>query len=241
MSEINNISPDEWVLIEAYLQGRLAGEDLLHFEQRLTTDSNWRKKVEEARLFVLGIQESVLEGKLKQFHQSVDRAPLKSIRAPKISWKKWIAAAAVLFVASTGLFYLTKKNTLFDRFYTPDEGLPTYMGVTDHYEFEKAMVDYKMGQYKEAIVAWKELLKESPDNDTLSYFIGSALMADKDMKQAQLYFNKVANMPGSVFIQSAKWYKALLLLKEGNKKEASDLLKLTEHPNKEALLRKLQE
>ncbi len=115
------------------------------------------------------------------------------------------------------------------------------MGVTDHYEFEKAMVDYKTGQYEEAIAAWNKLLLKNPGNDTLNYFIGSALMADKEFKQAKIYFDKVIEFPASVFIQNARWYKALILLKEGNKKEALELLKLTEHPKKEALIHKLQE
>lgn len=241
MNETHNILPEEWELIEAYLSQELTGPDLLRFEQQLDANPDWRKKVKESRLLLLGIQESVLQEKLNQFHQSINRVPIKTLDALKIGWKKWRVAAAILIIAGSTLLYLTTRNTLFDAYYTPDEGLPTYMGVTDHYEFEKAMVDYKTGQYEEAIAAWNKLLLKNPGNDTLNYFIGSALMADKEFKQAKIYFDKVIEFPASVFIQNARWYKALILLKEGNKKEALELLKLTEHPKKEALIHKLQE
>lgn len=240
MSGGNNISQEELVLIEKYLQHRLSAAELLGFEQRLSADAEWQQKVEEVRLLVVGIQEAVLQDKVDQFHKEINPATLKAVSFRKSRWKKWMAAAAVLIIAVAGLLYFNTRQTLFDAYYTPDEGLPTYMGVADNYEFDKAMVEYKTGDYQKAITAWQQLLKDNPGNDTLNYFIGSAFLAGKDTKQAKAYFDKIISVPGSAFMQHAKWYKALILLKEGNRKDAADLLKTTGHPKKEALLHKLQ-
>ncbi|HMR82351.1 MAG TPA: tetratricopeptide repeat protein [Niabella sp.] len=241
MNNENSILEEELALIEQYLHRQLPAAELLSFEQRLSADADWRQKVEAVRLMMVGIQEAVLQDKLDQFHNEINPATLKAVSLQKSSWKKWMAAAAVLIIVVAGLLYFNTRPTLFDAYYTPDEGLPTYMGVADNYEFDRAMVEYKTGDYQKAITTWQQLLKDNPGNDTLSYFIGSAFLADKDTRQAKAYFDKTIGVPGSAFLQHAKWYKALILLKEGNREEAANLLKTTEHPKKEALLHKLQE
>ena len=115
------------------------------------------------------------------------------------------------------------------------------MGVSDNYEFDKAMVDYKMGDYDKALKTWEGLLKDNANNDTLNYFIASAHLADNNPESSLAFFDKVIGSTNSVFLQDAQWYKALILLNKGNKQEAINLLQKTEHPDKEALLRKLKE
>src|SRR5690606_13831875 len=116
--------------------------------------------------------ETALEGKLPGFHKQVQRTqPLTKIR-----WLKWAAAASVagiLLWSSYFFFANTPSEKLFAQYYQPDPGLPTLMGISDNYVFENAMVSYKTGDYKKAIVDWQQLLQENMDNDTLQYFIGS--------------------------------------------------------------------
>src|SRR5690606_38198090 len=135
------------------------------------------EKADGLRLFALAIQESELEDRLKDFHCHID-AP-RSIR-PK-GWSKWAVAACTIGLLLAGILFFfsrTPEEKLFVQFYRPDPGLPTLMGVSDHYEFENAMVSYKMGSYGEAIEGWRQLLKTYPQNDTLNYFIGSAYLAE---------------------------------------------------------------
>jgi len=242
-----NISEEELEQIDNYLNNKLTATELAAFRRRMDADKLWREKVSQVQLISLGIQESLLADRLNDFHKELKpQEEKKTHRTISFHWgKRWAIAASALLVIGTLSWILFFKKTdnqqLFASYYQPDPGLPTLMGVSDHYEFDKAMVDYKTGDYEKALIAWKTLLKENEQNDTLNYFIASAYLAYKNPEMAFPYFDKVIRNPNSVFYNDAQWYKALALLDEGKKEEAVQLLQKTEHPEKETLLRKLNE
>src|SRR5690606_3649030 len=142
MENIPNVSQEELESIERFWQGKFADrEEGKRLRERYANDVLWREKADGLRLFALAIQESELEDRLKDFHRHLE-AP-RSIR-PK-GWSKWAVAACtigLLFVGILFFFSRTSEEKLFAQFYRPDPGLPTLMGVSDHYEFENAMVSY---------------------------------------------------------------------------------------------------
>lgn len=239
MENIPNVSQEELESIERFWQGKFADrEEGKRLRERYANDVLWREKADGLRLFALAIQESELEDRLKDFHRHLE-AP-RSIR-PK-GWSKWAVAACtigLLFVGILFFFSRTSEEKLFAQFYRPDPGLPTLMGVSDHYEFENAMVSYKMGNYGEAIEGWRQLLKTYPQNDTLNYFIGSAYLAEGNVESAVQSLNQVISVPGSVFRSDAYWYSALGQLKMNDRDEAIWALQRTRHPDKERLLGEL--
>lgn len=241
-----NISEQELELIDRYLRKELSETEHVAFEQRLAADAEWREKVQEIKLLSLSIQENALASRLNTFHKAVPISDNNKPKVIKMNWAKRVAIAATLILGVTMLsrllfFRETGNEKLYATYYKPDPGLATLMGVSDNYEFENAMVDYKTGSYTKALSTWLNMLKENPDNDTLDYFIASAYLAKDDVPEASVYFEKVIRRQQSVFLQDAKWYKALLLLKQGKKEEAVALLQATEHPDRDALLRKLEE
>ncbi len=236
------IGEEEWNEIDAFLAGRLDEEARKAVQERIDSDPEYQKKLATVRELSLGIEEAGLTQHLKTLHQ---RAFSESARGKVVSsrfggLKTWVAAASLLVLVASGIFYLTGRQSVFNEFYRPDEGLPTYMGATDNYIFDKAMVDYKTGEFESAIKGWSQLLVQNTDNDTLNYFIGSAWLAKKNPVKAISFFDRVIVFPQSVFLQEARWYKALALIKEGNKDEAVALLRETEHEGKAALLKKLE-
>lgn len=245
MNNSRYITEAELERIDKYLHQKLDEAELAVFEQRLATDMEWNEKVQEVKMLSLGIQEEALMNKLDVFHQAVSAHTASKPKVIEVNWVKRLAIAATLILGITTvswLFFSQKTGTekLYASYYKPDPGLATLMGVSDNYEFENAMVDYKTGDYTKALDTWLKMQQENPDNDTLQYFIASAYLAKEDEEQAAVYFDKVINRQESVFLQDARWYKALLLLKQGKKEEAVILLKATEHADKEALLRKLE-
>lgn len=242
-----NITQEELELIDKYLNKQLPESELAAFEKKLADDETWRDKVDQIRFMSIGIQESTLSAKLNNFHSSLNvEANGKTQKSIEINWGKRLAVAAstILVVGTLSWLLFFKKTVnkqLFANYYQADPGLPTLMGVSDNYEFDKAMVDYKMGDYDKALKTWEGLLKDNANNDTLNYFIASAHLADNNPESSLAFFDKVIGSTNSVFLQDAQWYKALILLNKGNKQEAINLLQKTEHPDKEALLRKLKE
>lgn len=238
------ITQEEIELIDQYFNNQLTTSAFNEFEERLIKDPDWAIKVQEQKLTRLGIQQEALSNQLEEFHQHI-RPAIKGISRPFIHTKYLAAAASILVVAGALLWILIFNNSsekqLYSKFYQPDEGLPTLMGVSENYVFEAAMVDYKMGQYQKAINEWEQLLTANAANDTLNYFIGSAYLALDNSDKAITYFDKTLSVTQTAFLQEAQWYKALALLKNGNKEAAIELLKHTQHPMKEQLLAKLKE
>lgn len=242
MSNFISITEGEWELIEKYLANTLSVQEEADFRSREKVDAHWQQKVQQVQLTILGIGETVLTQKLEHFHKSVEnKATLAPVKTT--NWKKWLIAASVIIAVTLGGLLIggtSANEKLFNAHYKVDPGLATFMGVSDNYEFENAMVDYKLGEYKKAVSAWQKMLKAHPANDTLNYFIGSALMADKNMKQAIPYFDKTISDSASAFKQDAQWYKSLALLYTGERQAAISLLEKTEQNQKDALLQKLK-
>ena len=129
---------------------------------------------------------------------------------------------------------------MYAKYYIQDAGLMTAMGVSENYNFDKAMIDYKTGDYEKAIDAWQKLLLTNPANDTLHYFIGSAYMALDRPARALMNFEWVLKSANSNFKTDAYWYAGLALLKQGELEKASNYIRLSDNPKKDELLKRMK-
>lgn len=227
------------------MQEMSAGESAA-FETRLANDQALQSKVHEMKLLIIGINESMLEQKMDSFHEkTVSAAPVISIQETKnFPVRKWLAAASVVILAGLTVFYFATKSSLqeqlFETYYSADPGLMTTMSsASEDYLFEKAMVDYKSGDVRNAIASWEKLQATNPSNDTLNYFLGSAWLKLEQQGKAVPFLRQVANEQASVFNSDAHWYLGLALLHQGNREEAITEISKSEHPQKDALLKDL--
>ncbi|RYD82847.1 MAG: tetratricopeptide repeat protein [Sphingobacteriales bacterium] len=235
-----NFTEEELDLADQYLSGQMSVEERIAFEQRLQNDSDWAVKFKEIQIMALGIQEASLRNEMQQWSQQKKAARVRSINGIK---KIAAAAAILLSVSVLGWMLIFKKSgteQLYADFYKPDPGLATKMSLSDNYEFERAMVDYKTGDYKAALERWNKLLPLEPANDTLHYFIATANLGVDNTAAALQFFNKVLQQNNSAFAGEAYWYKGLALLKQGKKAEAVTAIEQSTHPQKSALLQKLK-
>lgn len=240
-----HISLEQWEEIEAYLNGSLSTEQLQAFEQRLQTESDLLAKVEKVKLSLLTVEEAGLRADLETFHARLKTKPVVSITThKKNNVTKWLAVAAVFIaIAVSTVLYLQQPNEnekVYSNFYKPDPGLSTTMSQTDDYEFEKAMVEYKTGEYEKALTSWKKLLQTNPASDTLNYFIASAYLAENNSKDAIPYYEKVIANNNSEFLNDAYWYLGLSLIKEGKNKEAIFFIKKSNHLQAPSLIKQLE-
>ncbi len=242
-----DISKVESEAIEQYLQHQMTVEEKEAFTKKLSTDLALQHKLETVKLLILGIQESELEKKLEEFHNNVFSSKKSGVHLPTkiFAVKKWLVAASVLVIVGlSSLLFLnrdSKEEKIFASYYQPDSGLISAMSTTNNYLFDRAMVDYKSGQYDAAINTWESMLISKLGNDTLNYFIGSAYLAKGEIEQALTHFQEVIAKPNSYFYDDALWYTGLSFLKESKTKEAISAIEKSEHYNKEILLLKLKE
>lgn len=222
--------------IESYLDNSMATSEKIKFDQELLSNPELASKTEEIRLLQIGIQEAILEKKLETFHQ-----PAAKVVAIKSPAKKWLVAAVTIAVVLTaGWFLFLKKEPhekIYAAYFRPDPGLPTTMSSSEAYQFDKAMIDYKNGDFQKAIDSWKT----QPGNDTLNYFIG---LAHQSLGQ----YNEAINRLSIISIDSAKpfykeacWYLGLALVKDKQYLKAIPFIENSDHPQKNELLKALKD
>lgn len=243
MDKQEPILPERVDEAERYLLHQMPPEEQKAFMEKLSSDAALKKEVDEMQVLLLGIQEATLAEKLNSFHKNTEQEQRVSKSAKVFSLQRLLLAASVIgiMVLSAWFAWFKKSETenLFAQYFKPDAGLMTAMGSTDNYAFDKAMVDYKTGNYSAAITSWAKLQMKQPANDTLNYFLGAAHLAANNADRAIEYFQKVVILPAGPFFYDAAWYLGLSYVKEKKPKEAVAFIRKSNHPQKYALLEKL--
>ncbi|WP_158856033.1 tetratricopeptide repeat protein [Lunatibacter salilacus] len=241
MSNQTNISQEEFERFESYFLNEMPVDDRFDFEKELETNKAFSAKFQSAKAILEGIEENALRENLESFHHELsDNETIKSKRFP------WLGVAAS-FILLLGLFtwvFLIGPNEeeqLFLTHYQPDPGLVTAMGSSMEYEFDRGMVDYKLGDYEAAIVRWEKIIQEKPENDTLQYFLGAAHLDLKNSDKALFYFERVLEVETSKFTDEATWYLGLIYLLKRDLEQARIMLEKSSHPDAEKLLKSLPE
>ncbi len=240
-----NISTEEIASIEQYLMGRTNAEQRLAFESKLAADSSWVFKVNEVKLLIAGIEKATLKEQLEGYHANIKKNQLSKSGGRIILWqRKWLVAASIALLAAISVWLFISKESkhekLYATYYKPDPGLMSAMGLGDNYLFNKAMLDYKTGNYKKAINDWGKLKTSVPSNDTLDYFLGAAQQADGNNAAAIALLQSTAADETKPFYKDACWYTGLALLKQGNINEAIPYLEKSGRPESSELISKLK-
>ena len=240
MNQHPEITKEEFIIIEQYLLKKIPEEEYEAFTMKLLKDTTLSNKVRSIQLLMLGVQESELVERLEIFHAALSK-PLLKVEPKRIATlKTFLLAASIIVIVGVGLWLMPGKESntenLYKTFYKQDPGLISEMSSSDNYQFDRAMIDYKISNYDSAIAKWNKLLPASPANDTLHYFLASAHLAEMKTGIAIRYFKEVIKNKKSYFLQDAYWYTGLALLKEGKINEAIFFIQLSTHTEKEKLL-----
>lgn len=230
-----DISQATFERIERFLLGRMDEGEQAQFEAELAGD--------EALQLEVGLQRQLLaavESASAHAHESRRQTPRTHSRALRY---RWLAAAAVAILA-VGIWYATLRQSaeerLFATYFVAPKGLVTPMSATGDYAFHDAMVDYKQGDYRQAIAKWDPLLAQAPTNDTLNFFVGVAYLAQGDANRSTPYLQQAASHAESVFIDEAWFYLGMAQLKQGNTAQAKASLGKSRMERSKALLGQLK-
>jgi predicted Zn-dependent protease len=112
---------------------------------------------------------------------------------------------------------------------------------TKNASLDGAMQSFYAGDYKTASGAFDAVLKSEPDNPQALYFGGISDYIDGETAKSEASFDKILKK-GTIFIDGAKWYKANILLKKGERDQAKALLQDLSNSNgsyKERAVKKL--
>ncbi len=244
MNERMHISPEDWELIEQYLQQQLPPGAAAAFETRLQADAALAAQVQEVRVLLLGVQEAALKEQLQGYHKGWSEVqPVVKKQAGVRQLWRWSAAAAAVLLLAMGVWWWTGRPSatekLYRAYYKPDPGLLTAMGPATAYAFEHGMVAYKNEEYRQAIDQWQPLLQTTLSSDTVRYFLGMARQAMHQYDSAAALLQPLAESSNRAFHKEASWYYGLLLIRSGKGKEAIRYIDGSSQPGKEELIHQL--
>lgn len=241
MNNQTNISQEEFERFESYFLNQLQAKDKFMFEMQLADDKEFSAKFQSVKAILEGIEETALRENLEGFHQELSE--IKTIKSKRFPWLGVAASFLLLLGLFTWVFLLSpsEEEQLFSTHYQPDPGLVTAMGSSWEYEFDRGMVDFKLGGYEAAIERWEKLSKEKPQNDTLNYFLGAAHLDLKNTDKAIFYFERTLETGSSRFTDDAKWYLGLTYLLKGDLEQARENLERSNHPDSKTLIKSLQQ
>jgi len=235
----SHISPGEWELFDQYGLDRMTTVQRAEFEERIDRDSSLRLKFEDYKATVRAVEESGLRDRMEEFHEGFESPRggklISLLQNSRIHW-----AAAVLIAVLAIPVWLQVQDPggkrLYDKYYRPDPGLPTFMGVQDNYLFYEAMVDYKKGDYLSAIAKWEQLNREGMVSDTLSYFLGMANLAQGEDEKAIEYLSPLLKNSTAVFRSETYYYLGMSFLKKGKMEQAIQYLEKSNTPEAHQVL-----
>ena len=239
------ISAEDFENMERYLQDEMSSEEKMSFEKQMAGDELLAEKLKEMKLLAAGIEIAAMKEQLSSYQLSIAEKPAEQKIAVVAAFnRRLLMAASVIVLAAVAVWLFIMQGNKYEKayatYYKPDPGLMTAMGISDNYAFNKAMVDYKTGNYTKAIATWNSIKTGMPANDTLDYFIGAAEQANGNNDAALELLKKIADDPSKPFYKDACWYTGLALIKKGDLQEAIPYLEKSGRTERIELIKKLK-
>lgn len=200
--------------VEKYLRGEMSANEAIAFENELSKNQELR----EALDFVRDIRKGVAVNKIHNL-----KAQLQEVDKKKSGGFKWLAiAASIALIATVGYFALNQSRevdtkVLYEEFYSPYPNVvaPTSRSVSE--DSLNAYQLYEQGKYERAL----NLFKSLKQNDTVRFYSAQTLIALNEEEEALAQFSSVEE---GNFSAAAKWYEALIYLKQQKQELALEKL-----------------
>lgn len=216
--------------IEAYLEGALKGQELQQFEAELAANSQLATELEvhkKLRKYVAETEISRLKTEVNGWmaqEQPASTSPnLIKEKVIRPLWKSITTIAAVLAVAiGLGWWFYLMKAPAFDSQLAMEEVI-TEAPATQQGQAEARqqwVYAYQQKSYSKVIDLLSSKTDKTPEE---LYYLGLSYAALNRYDEASILLSSSA-LEESIYQEKAEWLNALILLKQGHKGEARDIL-----------------
>jgi TolA-binding protein len=232
---------DTYEKIEAYLSGDMTGAELKQFEKSLEDDKALASQVELFRNLdnaladekALKLQRETL--KLGETYFNKQEAAPAPVRRLSVYRRPLAIAASVALIVSLGVLFWTLNSgggsltneELYTAYYEPYSFAETVRGDEEPQNtYEEALTAIKEGKYSAAIELLQTHLTQQPSDMRATFALATTyLEADPPQwSEAASYYQAVIDDGNSLMVDRAKWYLALIYIKQDETEQASPLL-----------------
>lgn len=222
-SKLNSM--DKEILIQKHLHGELSAEESSEFERLVNSDEEFRAELEVQSVYYAD-RSSALKKELQSYKPKVDKSPFR--RGVLI-----LLAAIGLFIVgyvANKFFFVDDKNDhihMAQKFLSDKHDAPAVlMGEQTEEEIWMQSIDlYNKAKYKQAGISFLEASKTGKSDQALLYAALSYLYSDPNLQFMATPIFKSLIKKNSVYIEEAKWYLALIYIKEEEASKSQELLK----------------
>ncbi|TRX33457.1 tetratricopeptide repeat protein [Flavobacterium sp. ZT3R18] len=220
------MNEEHFLEFDEYLQGEMAVEDKLAFEQQLRDQPDLAMAFETYKELQLHLENKFGQAnELKAFKENlkgISKAHFKMSTPKVIAFKPWYYAVAASVVVLFGLFFLNQNsNPVFEDYNQPETAFFTERGEAND-NLKLAQDAFNEKKYKEAIPLFETILKTDTSAE-IQYFYGIALLDENRLPEAEAVFTTLKT-GNSIYKNKAIWSLALSKLKQKDYKSCKELL-----------------
>lgn len=210
-------------LIQKYLDREATPQEVAEVEQRLQHEGEFSKLYRELKVLPAGIRYHALNDKLQQL-RALEKAlpPIEEdakVRVLQTWWKPLAAAAAILVIAASVLWFTTGNESAADLYARNFEPYPNVFeptqrgteGVRDNRATAFAL--YEQGKYEAAASLFQDLLKVKEEPEILLLLGNCNMVLDRDEVAKNNFLTLISDF--DVLDEQAKWFLSLCYLKSG--------------------------
>jgi tetratricopeptide (TPR) repeat protein len=219
-------------IIEAYLEGELAGQEQEQFEQSMAVDEKLAEMVQKAKNGIQAIRiagQMELKKKLQEIHDSeISTAKVRMLPVFIRYAAVFVAVASIAIIMWYSFSSQNNYSNLYSQNFEPYTNLLTVKGESDGASEQSlvnaAMYQYDLKNYDNANQAFQKLLTYKQNNDTILFYYGISKLGSGQAAEAISLFHQLLEQKESLFYRfgHAKWYLALAYLQEAGKYQDSD-------------------
>ncbi|MEM9526202.1 MAG: hypothetical protein AAGA31_06305 [Bacteroidota bacterium] len=227
------MNENDYIAIEAYLQGEADQEARAALEKRATEDVQFAAALAERRqlndhLKARGKEpdlRNTLDQLGKKYFQSKE-TPVRKLRPQKRKlWQRLAIAAAIALVVSLGITFLwPSKGTTYEQFAQHQPISLTERGTGDELA-SQAEAAFNQERYAESADLLERYLQEQAEDQQAKLALGISLLESNQDSAAVNVFQEIAES-GSSLAPYGNWYLALAAVKRGKNAEALKFLDL---------------
>ena len=215
-------------LIERYLEGELAGQELVEFETAMESDQQIKSAVEE-HLKSLVLAKAMGE---EQWREQMKRQLTENPVSDKVfvwpTYLKYVAAAAIVLLLVIGGLWMSQNETKPDleewlTIHLETPVAPERMSTDQDSLLSATYYAYNQGKYEEALAAFPDLLPYYTGGylRELFFFEGMCHFKLQQYPEARQSFVKIDR---GAFQETALWYTGISYIKEKNFEAAKPVL-----------------
>lgn len=206
----------------------MSAEEAAAFEKNLETDPQFREEFDFNKDLLESMRihyKSVLKDKLQSLEESAKDSQKKGGQRRFFQITGIAAAIALVVAVGYGLFFTpSDPEGVFEQHFTP------YYNVLNGTERSAGNVSgglamrlYEQQQYEEALVVFREAIRQHPDNTGLLFYKALSHLSVEQADSAIVDLHRVVNQPEGQLQEPARWYLGLAYLQKGDTEKAKAL------------------